>query len=288
MLFKKIGLAVAFSPRIKALLAEAARLKNLFGSELVLIHVGPHGPAEDEKLHDLLQQSGMPIDEVKIIWENGKPSDRILAACEKENIDLLVAGALKKENLMQYYAGSVARKILRKAECSVLMLINPSDTPRRFTNLVVTAENSPFVEETIETACHIGVLEKASWLHIVRELKLYGLTMAMTEQYSEKAYEDFREKLVKDEVEKVEKMLSHIPHEGLKVNVKLVSGKSGFELVQFAQRKHADLLIAGAPPRRFSFFDRIFPHDLEYIFADMPCNLLIVHPRRNEKGGARA
>jgi nucleotide-binding universal stress UspA family protein len=94
-----------------------------------------------------------------------------------------------------------------------------------------------------------------------------------------------RHKLVKEEIDSVEKMLQRIPHEGLKVNIKLVSGKSGFEITQFAQRKHADLLIVGAPPRRFSLFDRVFTHDQEYIFADLPCNLLIIHPRKEVDRG---
>jgi len=39
-MFKKIGLALAFSFTCKALLAEAVRVKLLFRSELVLIHIG--------------------------------------------------------------------------------------------------------------------------------------------------------------------------------------------------------------------------------------------------------
>ena len=71
----------------------------------------------------------------------------------------------------------------------------------------------------------------------------------------------------------------------LKINIKIVSGKSGFEIAQFAQRKQADLLVVGAPPRRFSLFDRVFTHDQEYIFADLPCNLLIVNPRKEAAHG---
>ena len=83
---------------------------------------------------------------------------------------------------------------------------------------------------------------------------------------------------MQSEIETVEKILKNIPHEGIKINIKLVSGKSGFELSQFAQRKHADLLVIGAPDPRFSLFDRVFTHDQEYIFADLPCNLLIIKP----------
>jgi hypothetical protein len=72
----------------------------------------------------------------------------------------------------------------------------------------------------------------------------------------------------------------------VKINIKVISGKSGFELARFAEKKHANLLVAGAPGRKFRLFDRLFRHDLEYIFADMPCNLLIVNPRtQSQKHG---
>jgi nucleotide-binding universal stress UspA family protein len=80
-------------------------------------------------------------------------------------------------------------------------------------------------------------------------------------------------------------MLAKIPHDGVKINIKMLSGKSGFELCKFAQRKQADWLVVGSPARRFKLFDRVFPHDLEYVFADLPCNLLIVHPRKEGHRG---
>jgi len=283
---KKIGVAVAFSPRIEAILAEAARVKKLWGAELILIHVGTHGEKESSRLNQLLIQTGLDTsNDVKIFWEEGKPSQRILAICKKENVDLLIAGALKKENLLQYYLGTVARKIIRKADCSVLLLVNPSTDPQPFKNIVVEADDRPHVEQSLRAACQIALKDESSWLHIVRELKMYGLTMTAAEQCSEQEYEDMRHNLVQSEIDTVEKILQEIPHEGVKINIKLVSGKSGFELTQFTQRKQADLLIVGAPERRFSFFDRVFTHDQEYIFADLPCNLLIIHPRKEVAHG---
>ncbi|HEX6224309.1 MAG TPA: universal stress protein [Chryseolinea sp.] len=283
---KKIGVAVAFSPRIEAILAEAARMKNLWNAELILIHVGTHGEKEKARLNQLLIQTGLKsTDDIKIFWEEGKPSQRILAICNKENVDLLIAGALKKENLLQYYLGTVARKIIRKADCSVLLLVNPSVNPQPFKNIVVEADDRPYVEQSLNAACQIALKDQSSWLHIVRELRMYGLTMTAAEQCSEQEYEEMRHNLVQSEIETVEKILHQIPHEGIKINIKLVSGKSGFELTQFTQRKQADLLIVGAPERRFSFFDRVFTHDQEYIFADLPCNLLIIHPRKGVAHG---
>jgi nucleotide-binding universal stress UspA family protein len=282
---KKIAVAVAFSPRVEAVLTEAARMTKMWNAQLILIHVGKHGEKEVARLNQLLTNTGLNQADVKIFWEEGKPSQRILATCKKEDVDLLIAGALKKENLVQYYLGTVARKIIRKADCSVLLLTDPSTTPKPFNNIVVDADDGPYLEESLRAACEVGLKEKSMWLHVVRELKMYGLTMTAAEQCSEEEYEEMRHKLVKEEIDSVEKMLQRIPHEGLKVNIKLVSGKSGFEITQFAQRKQADLLIVGAPQRRFSLFDRVFTHDQEYIFADLPCNLLIIQPRKEVARG---
>ncbi len=278
---KRIGVAIAFSPRIEAILFETARIKNMLNAELILVHVGSSGEKEISRLNQLLDKTGLGNrDDVRIFWEQGKPSQRIIATCKREKVDLLIAGALKKENLVRYYIGTIARKIIRKADCSVLLLTNPSVTPAPFQNIAVDADDRPHVEDVLASACQIAMRDKASWLHIVRELKMYGLTMTAAEQCSEAEYEEMRNKLVQSEIETVEKILKTIPHEGIKINIKLVSGKSGFELSQFAQRKHADLLVIGAPDRKFSLFDRVFTHDQEYIFADLPCNLLIIKPRK--------
>jgi len=283
VIFKRVGLAIAFSPRLEALLWEASRLKKYWQAELVLIHVGDTSEDATDSLKLLLAKVRLSEKEVIIRWEKGDPSKRILAVCREEKVDLIIAGALKKENILKYYLGTIARKILRKADCSVLLLLNPSVEPKPFKSIVVNTEDSPYVEQALMAACELGKVEKSNWLHVVREIKLYGLTMSAAEQRSEDEYAKLRNDLVSTEIDNVQVMLNKIPHEGLKVNIKILSGKSGFELSQFATRKNADLLVMGAPPRKFSFFDRVFPHDQEYIFADLPCSLLIVNAKNRKE-----
>jgi nucleotide-binding universal stress UspA family protein len=276
-MFRTIGLAIAFSPTAERMLAEADHLARQFRSRLVLIHVGERGMQEEAQMQSLLETRSLSTSVVTIRWERGEPARAILKACEAEGVDLLVAGALKKENLLQYYLGTIARHIMRRAKCSVLLLTQPSLSPTGFRNVVVNAEDSPFVIAALRMSVRLCRKESGTWLHVVRELKMYGLAMSSSDQYSESEYEDIRQQLVRDEIEKVEAMLLKIPHENLRVNIKIVAGKSGFELAQFARRKEADLLVVGAPPRRFQLLDRVFTHDLEYVFADLPCNLLIAH-----------
>jgi nucleotide-binding universal stress UspA family protein len=280
--FKRIALAIAFSPTSRALLAEASRLAKACGAELVLIHVGKKNPSDEALMNELIVSQGLDLQQVSVQWLSGDPARVLINACRTSNVDLLVTGALKRENLVRYYAGSIARKVLRSAQCSVLTIVNPSTEPKPWKNIVVNAEDSPYVEAAVRTSCELGQLTEGAWVHIVRELKLYGLTMAASDQFTEEEYEGARQQLVRQEVEKVEAMLQRIPHQSLKINIKVVSGKSGFELPRFAQRKNADLLVIGAPTRRSSILDRIFVHDMEYILADLPCNLLVVHQRDSD------
>jgi nucleotide-binding universal stress UspA family protein len=279
-MFARLCLAIAFSPRSEALLAEAARLAKIFNSHLTVLHVGEEKAESVLAISASLTNKAFGQSQFNIICESGSPARVILSVCKREKIDLLVAGALQKENIIQYYLGTIGRTILRKARCSVLMLTNPSTEGIRLTNIVTLAEDSPYVEDAIAASCTLAQSAKTKWIHIVRELKMFGLTLSALEQSSEEEYDKQRQQLVQDEIEKVEAILNRVPHSNVKVNIKVMSGKSGFELAKFAEKKKADLLVVGAPNRRIYFFDRFFRHDLEYLFADLPCNLLIVHGQK--------
>jgi nucleotide-binding universal stress UspA family protein len=283
IVFHKIAVGIAFSPTAEAMLMETARLAKLLDAEVLVIHVGTRTSETESRMNAMIEKCLILRHRMSVLWESGDPVKVILDTCKKYQVDLLVTGALKTENLVQYYVGTIARKVLRKAHCSVLTIVNPSVEATPYKNVVVNAEDSTYIAEAIATACKFTSKETNSWLHIVREVKMYGLSMAASDQHTEEEYDDVRQKLVKQEIENVQDILRHIPHEGIRVNIKVVSGKSGFELPKFAERKNANLLVVGAPPRRFSLLDRIFPHDLEYVLADLPCNLLVVQQSKYRK-----
>lgn len=278
--FNVIGLAVSFSPTTQAMVAETAQLVKWFQSDLVLIHVGKKDSPKTEALQQLIDSCGVDMARIRIFWVEGDPAEQILKVCNREKVDLLVAGALKKENLVNHYLSSVARKIMRKAKCSIWMITDPNTELKPLKNIVVDAESSTTMHDILNLACTIASKERGTWVHIVRELKLLGLALSAREQCTESEYDELKQNMVREETTLVEKELDRIPHRDVKINIKLLSGKSGFELAQFAKKKSADLLIINAPPRRFSLFDRIFTHDQEYIFSDLPCNLLVLQSTR--------
>ncbi len=278
-MFRRICLAVAFSPRTEALLAETAALCKAFGARLTIVHVGQLAAEKLTWLGEMLRKSGIPDDAFEVVAESGSPATVIVEACKARQIDLLVAGALQHETVIQYYIGSVGRTILRKAPCSVLILTHPKTDRAGFRQIVTLAEDTPYLKETVSAACAMGGLAQEAQLHLLRELKMFSLTLAANEQQNEEEYSEQIRQMVRDEVKAGEELLHGSVNDRLRVNVKVISGKTGYEVRKFAEKKQADLLVVGAPARRFYFLDRVFKNDLEYLFADLPCNIMVINPK---------
>jgi len=274
-MYQKIALAIAFSPRMEALISETKRLVLLFQSELILIHIGKKTDELEAKLDEILLKTGLENIPTKLIWKEGKPTKKIIEACREEDADLLVVGALKREKILTYYMGSVGRKVIRKSKCSVLTLINPSVIAKKFSKMVINGTQLEVTPRVISEGLKFCQVEQASQVHILNEIKMYGLRMATASEKSEDEVSYIRRKLVQDEIKYVEDILANLDQTGLKINIKVTAGKWAVELVRYCESINADLLIMG-DERGYTFIDRLFPHDLEEVLTELPCNLLII------------
>ena len=74
------------------------------------------------------------------------------------------------------------------------------------------------------------------------------------------------------------KLLEEVPEEfsnGISVKSQPIFGKSGYSIGHYAQVVRADLLVMNAPIKT-SFWDRLFPHDIEHILGELPTDVLII------------
>lgn len=275
-MYNKIALAIAFSPRMEALICEAKRMKDLYGASLILIHIGQDSPEKRKSLDVLMDKYQVDRDNTTVIWKEGKPAKKIIQVCNQENVDLLIAGALKQEDVFTYYIGSIARKIIRKAKCSVLVLIKPSVEPQRFDKVVINGTQQSQTPEIIRKGIKLCALEKSTQIFVVNEIKMYLLRMATASEESEAKAAIIKRQLVQDEINYVENILKDIDQGDLKVTVKVTGGRWAVELAKFSEKIHADLLIVGGQ-ENLNFLDRLFPHDLEDILSNLPCNVLIIN-----------
>src|SRR5690554_4971 len=275
-MYKKIALAIAFSPRMEALLCEAKRVKDLHNASLILIHIGQDTEEKRASLEILLDKYQVNRDKTTVIWKEGKPARKIIQVCNQEKVDLLIAGAMKKENVFTYYLGSIARKIIRKAKCSVMVLIELSLEPKKFDKVVINGTQQGQTPLVIRKGITLCKMEKSSQVFIVNEIKMYLLRMATASEESEAKAAVIKRQLVQDEINYVENILKDIDQGDLKVNIKVTGGRWAVELAKFSEKIHADLLIVGGQ-ENLNFLDRLFPHDLEDILSNLPCNLLIIN-----------
>jgi hypothetical protein len=68
-LFFRIGVAIAFSPRREAILAEAIRFKELFGAELAVIIIGEKQEHKSNQIETLFIQHNQNPEDILLIWE---------------------------------------------------------------------------------------------------------------------------------------------------------------------------------------------------------------------------
>ena len=272
---KKTLIGIAFSPNLKPNIFEAIRMANMFGAQLVGVHVGEKTNKKENQLTDLILEAPKLKYPIKTVWQKGKPVDVILNTAVNEKIDLLVLGALQQENLYKYYVGSVARELTRKASCSVLLLIKPSVERVKCNHIVVNGLKDKRTTETIEASFLVSKALECKRITIVEEISQKEIEVKVSDDYSLRKANINKEKLKRREDSRVNKILGNISTDGISVKIQSIFGKRGYSIGHYAKVKRADLLVMNAPSKT-SILDRIFPHDIEYILTELPTDVLIV------------
>ncbi|MDP3479575.1 MAG: universal stress protein [Desulfoprunum sp.] len=276
--FQTLAVAVAFSPRLEAVLAEAARLADTFTAQLLLIHVGKRTSGKEAVLQEICGRLGIDR-ESRMIWQSGEPISCLLRICKDNLVDLLVLGALRRENVLRYYLGSVARGMSRRAKCSLLLLIEPKVSGSSFQEIVVSCVAHPKTLPTLNTAVYFAKQVGSRKIHVVREVDQSGLAMAMSDDSPEGESTQVKDQLFGQEVMALQNLIDSCNPGEIPVNSKVIAGRPGFAIRQYTENSGADLLVINSPDGRYGIIDRIFTHDMEHILERMPCNMLIVHSR---------
>jgi nucleotide-binding universal stress UspA family protein len=277
--FETIALAVAFSPRLETLIAETKRLAELFSAKSVFIHVGKRTSDKEKHLNNYLLNYGFNDSNCIVHWQDGNPVDIVLSVCKNNVVDLLIIGALEKENLLKYYMGSVSREISRRAKCSVMMLTDPKIKPQPFQNIVVNGHEHAKTIHTVNTALYFAEKENVNEILVVDEMDIPALSMSAAEDSTEPEVASMKSTILLEEKTRLTALIESLDKRNIEIKMKTISGRSGYTIAQFAQSAGADLLVVNSPDHHLNIFDRIFSHDLEYVLADLPCNMLIVHSR---------
>ena len=282
--FKKIMFGFAFSPNLKANVFESLRMAHYFGGELIFIHVGSKTPEKESLFYEIVSSSPIQSEKISIEWRMGNPVNTLLKASEEFNVDLILLGALKRENVVKFYLGSIARKITRRAKCSVLLLINPSEERKPCQHIVVNGFDSPQTRDTIGAAFMVAKALGAKKISLVEEISRSKVAVAVDDDRSLRRATLKKEKLRRQEQTRVKDVIKKLPAK-LTTNInwttQSIFGRRGYSIGHYAKVVRADLLVMNAQ-ENLSFIDRLITRDIEHILAELPTDVLIINSKGNE------
>ena len=277
--FKTLLFGFAFSPSLKANVFEAMRLAYFLNARLILVHVGEKNLAKEKQCRQLLESCELKPEQIEVHWKTGKAVTTLLNACTEYKVDLLLLGALKRENVLKFYLGSIARKLTRKAQCSVMLMLNPSVDRVPCQHIVVNGFESPQTQDTIIAAFKISQSLKVPKVTLVEEISESRIAVSVDDDRSLRKATLEKEKINRAEKIRVQDIIKEIPESHKKDvnwNTQSIFGRRGYSIGHYARVVRADLLVMNAQEDK-SFLQRFFPKDLEHILTELPTNVLIVN-----------
>src|SRR4029453_15663701 len=266
--YKTIAVATTFSPRFKKVLAEAKRIRDRFEAKLHLIHVGKPNQETPKKFSDVLAELELPADS-PIHYEEGDPAEAILAALARENIDMLVAGALEKEIVLHQFLGNVARRLVREANCSVMLFTRPQKEPKPLRRIVFIADLSQQGLAALKTTLMLAEAESCERLYVI------GIITAFDEARASIAGEAAGNPTHKpnhDEEDPLEEFVFSAGATEVPIETRFIRGATGLAASDFVRSVEADLLVV---PLLKPTVQQL-PSNIAWVSDVIPCNLWIV------------
>jgi hypothetical protein len=118
------AVAATFSPRFRAVIAEADRVARLFGARLSVLHAGERSDEKVGIFREAFAEFGR--EEVDIYWCDGDtPAQALLDAAGSEYFDLFIAGTMARPHDVRNFTGTIVRELFTRTPCDILLIPNP-------------------------------------------------------------------------------------------------------------------------------------------------------------------
>jgi nucleotide-binding universal stress UspA family protein len=268
--YKTIAVATTFSPRFKHVLAEAKRIRDRFGAKLRLIHVGKRDQETPRKFSEVLAELGLPAN-CPIHYEEGDPAEAILAVLAREKIDMLIAGALEKEIVLHPFLGNVARRLVREANCSVMLFTHPQKNPKPLRRIVFIADRSENGLRALKTTLLLAEAESCERLYVI------GIVTAFDEARASMVSDPnagSARKPQNGEEDALEELVLSAGTTEVPIETRSIRGATGLAASDFVRSVEADLLVVPLPKSRGTVQQP--PSNIAWVRDVIPCNLWVI------------
>jgi len=268
----KIAIALTFTPNTSSLINISQNICRIFNTELIFITICEKNKENSNKIDDFIKS--FKIKKENLIWEEGDPADKLLSIAKNTNIDLLILGALEKETIVKYYIGSVARKIMRKSEFSLLVISEPHKAENGFLDICISVDYSTESEKALINGFKIYKDKNDSKLTVVRDFRVPGLAIAVSDFGKAEENDNARNIWIKEEIYKLKLFVKEMNIKDADIKYKALYGKEGWVASNYVADSDKDLFVITG--KKNNFIDRIITHKNEYIFKKLPTNTLII------------
>jgi nucleotide-binding universal stress UspA family protein len=270
--YRTVAVASTFSPRFLQVLAEAKRVRDRLCRELQLIYVGERDEETAKRFADAFLQLALP-DDSAIHYQRGEdPADAILEAARANEIDLVVAGALEKEMVLRNFLGKVARTLVRKADCSVILFTKPESEPKPFCRIVFLADYSEHGRAALLKALHLAAAEQCEKLYVIRVYTTFDEARAKARTETPESGAEGARTLEEEEIA-LEKFIDSAGPTDVPIEARCIRGNTGYAALDFIQSIEASLLVVPVDPAASG--DGL-PAHVAWITDVIPCNLWVI------------
>ena len=270
--YRIVAVASTFSPRFRQVLAEAKRVRDRLCRQLQLIYVGAREEETAKKFAAALLDLALPEDSAIHYQQGEDPAAAILDAAKANEIDLLVAGALEKEVVLRPFLGNVARTLVRKANCSVILFIKPESEPKPFSRIVFLAEYSDHGRAALLKTLHLAAQEKSERLYVIRVYTTFDEARAKTRTDTPEEGSGGARTLDEEEIA-LERFIDSAGPNDVPIEARCIRGNTGYAALDFIQSIDASLLVVPVDPAAGG--DGL-PAHVAWITDTIPCNLWVI------------
>ncbi|MEX0794406.1 MAG: universal stress protein [Pirellulaceae bacterium] len=271
-----ILVCLAATPRAAAVVAIARLWADLWEAELSFLHVTENIANSRDRMARYIPSDVLSQEEIH--FKTGRPDWVICNEARRLGASLVMLGALEQEGLVTSILGSVARRVARRAPCSVLLLTKPSEF--KLKHLVTSVAFNKTSTQMLQSVLKIAKRHELQSLHVIHEYDSYSRLLRIIGK-RDMGEDDYRDQIAHEEMFQLSELLASLDTEGLPLTAKCLDGHIGQEAVDYAHDHNADLLVIPAPDR-LGFWDRFFKHPTETILEHLPCSLMLYRETKEQ------
>lgn len=265
-MYRNILLPTDFSPCADAALHQAVTIAERFQGTVTMLHVVAVHESDPSKIKTLIADSSLSYDKIittaeemlhtkdgmietpvlieKVLLRGISPTSEILSYAAEHHPDLIVMGTHGRTGIRRLIMGSVAEKIIRLSDSPVMTVRCGSDgKPQGYPNyrsILLPVDFSKASTNALWTASEIARKygSRLTLLHVTEAPEFRG--------YLEGDDLD-DEELTNSQIEEAEKtladLLSKAPLDGIEVYTRVIFGRPGRKIVEFAHKEDIDLIL---------------------------------------------